>query len=323
MASWPYLAGAAPVGRWVEGMADYVSFIVLGQLATVVGALRKWGWTRNRWFRAAHFVAILVVALEAVLGIACPLTVWEDDLRRAAGQDVTGGSFIGRCLDRLIFFQLPPCVFTAVYVGFASGEFLLARTLRGAPPQIGRVPPEAVFLVQSRPAGEGAIPGRFRFLDRQLTVLSDEVRPDYLYDPQLGEEPYQSHVSVPLLLGPERRLIGVLNCHKRESKILRLWTDRVVVTRFKPTVYSFTMNRSGLAPGTDLSRLRFTATLFRRLATLPPVQADQAHRRAQFEGPRPLAAGHFEGLAEGDLGRAPGGGLVFRPDEQGLPPQAE
>ncbi|HEY7251136.1 MAG TPA: hypothetical protein VIG37_11640, partial [Methylomirabilota bacterium] len=60
---------------------------------------------------------------------------------------------------------------SAVYIGFASGEFLLARTLRGAPPQIGRVPPEAVFLVQSRPAGESAIPGRFRYLDRQLAVL--------------------------------------------------------------------------------------------------------------------------------------------------------
>lgn len=57
-------------------------------------------------------------------------------------------------------------------------------SLRGAPPQIGRVPPEAVFLVQSRPAGDGAIPGRFRFLDRQLAVLSDELRPDYLYDPR-------------------------------------------------------------------------------------------------------------------------------------------
>ncbi len=73
---------------------------------------------------------------------------------------------------------------SAVYVGFASGEFLLARTLRGAPPQLGTVPPEAVFLVQSRPAGEGAIPGRFRFLDRQLAVLGDELRPDYVYDPR-------------------------------------------------------------------------------------------------------------------------------------------
>ena len=73
---------------------------------------------------------------------------------------------------------------SAIYVGFASGEFLLVRSLRGAPPQIGSVPPEAVFLVQSRTAGEGAIPGRFRYLDRQLAVLRDELRPDYVYDPR-------------------------------------------------------------------------------------------------------------------------------------------
>lgn len=73
---------------------------------------------------------------------------------------------------------------SAIYVGFASGEFLLVRSLRGAPPQIGSVPPEAVFLVQSRTAGEGAIPGRFRYLDRQLAVLRDELRRDYVYDPR-------------------------------------------------------------------------------------------------------------------------------------------
>ena len=57
---------------------------------------------------------------------------------------------------------------------------------------------------------------------RQLIATSDApAHPDYLYDPLLGEEPYHSHVSVPLLLGPERRLIGVLNCHKRERQELR------------------------------------------------------------------------------------------------------
>jgi phosphoribosylaminoimidazole-succinocarboxamide synthase len=55
-----------------------------------------------------------------------------------------------------------------------------------------------------------------------------------------------------------------------ESKVLRQWTDGVVVTRLKPTVYSYSMNRSGAVPGTDDSRLRFTATLFRRMAALPP-----------------------------------------------------
>jgi two-component sensor histidine kinase/putative methionine-R-sulfoxide reductase with GAF domain len=57
---------------------------------------------------------------------------------------------------------------------------------------------------------------------RQLIATANAPEhPDYLYDPHLGEEPYHSHVSVPLLLGPERRLIGVLNCHKRESQTLR------------------------------------------------------------------------------------------------------
>lgn len=54
-----------------------------------------------------------------------------------------------------------------------------------------------------------------------IATANAPAHPDYFYDPQLGEEPYQSHVSVPLLLGPERRLIGVLNCHKRESQELR------------------------------------------------------------------------------------------------------
>ena len=58
--------------------------------------------------------------------------------------------------------------------------------------------------------------------NRQVIATANAPEhPDYLYDPHLGEEPYQSHVSVPLLLGPERRLIGVLNCHKRESQLLR------------------------------------------------------------------------------------------------------
>jgi two-component system, sensor histidine kinase PdtaS len=57
---------------------------------------------------------------------------------------------------------------------------------------------------------------------RQLIATDDAPsHPDYVYDPLLGEEPYHSHVSVPLMLGPERRLIGVLNCHKRERHQLR------------------------------------------------------------------------------------------------------
>jgi phosphoribosylaminoimidazole-succinocarboxamide synthase len=52
-----------------------------------------------------------------------------------------------------------------------------------------------------------------------------------------------------------------------ESKIVRKWTEKVVVIQFKPTVYSFTANRYGEAPGSDIIRLKFTAAVFRLMAS--------------------------------------------------------
>ncbi|MCH9649696.1 MAG: hypothetical protein K0U98_15765 [Deltaproteobacteria bacterium] len=60
-----------------------------------------------------------------------------------------------------------------------------------------------------------------------------------------------------------------------DSKIVHLWTDRVVVERFKPTVYSYTHNRYGNVEGTDHLRVRFSAALFREMAELPE---DMPHR---------------------------------------------
>jgi phosphoribosylaminoimidazole-succinocarboxamide synthase len=65
-----------------------------------------------------------------------------------------------------------------------------------------------------------------------------------------------------------------------DSKILRLWTDRVVVERFKPTVYSYTMNRYGEAPETDRIRMSFSAELFRRMACLDPAATPCVPRSA-------------------------------------------
>ena len=111
----------------------YVAFVILGELAIVAGALLRWGWVRNPWFRLTHLAAIALVALEAVFHIACPLTVWEDGLRRQAGQQVADGTFIGRCLHNLLFYNdVPNWVFTAAYIGFA---LVVAATLILVPPR--------------------------------------------------------------------------------------------------------------------------------------------------------------------------------------------
>ncbi|MBX7104049.1 MAG: DUF2784 domain-containing protein [Gemmataceae bacterium] len=118
----------------------YVAFVTLGLVCIVVGRIRRWHWVRNRWFRLAHMIAICTVAIEAVAGWPCPLTEWERDLRIAAGQPVSGETFIGRLLHGLIFYDLPTAAFTAAYVSFA---FLVLLTLFAFPPNWKKRRPES------------------------------------------------------------------------------------------------------------------------------------------------------------------------------------
>jgi len=92
-----------------------VLFIVGGLLAVWIGAALGWRWIRSRWFRYAHLGAIAYVAAEALLGIACPLTVWEDIARGGARAD----SFVARWLRYVLFYQAPEWAFTALYVAWA------------------------------------------------------------------------------------------------------------------------------------------------------------------------------------------------------------
>jgi hypothetical protein len=121
--------------------ASYVSFVVLGLVSILVGALLRWRWVRNFWFRMAHLAAIGVVVFESLAGIPCPLTVWESQLRRAAGQASYTGDFIGYWVHRLIFYQAEPWVFTVLYVLFGLAvlaAFILApprRPSSDGPPQ--------------------------------------------------------------------------------------------------------------------------------------------------------------------------------------------
>ena len=93
----------------------FVLFVVGGLALVWIGAAAGWAWVRNFWFRAAHLAAIAFVAAEALLGIWCPLTVWEDALRGVHGEK----SFVARWIHRLMFYDFPLWVFTTAYVAFA------------------------------------------------------------------------------------------------------------------------------------------------------------------------------------------------------------
>jgi hypothetical protein len=93
-----------------------VIFIVGGVPLVYAGVALRWRWVRDWPWRLAHLAAILFVAGESLLGVPCPLTVWEDALR---GQHPAGG-FIERWTHRLMFYDAPTWVFTTAYVGFAG-----------------------------------------------------------------------------------------------------------------------------------------------------------------------------------------------------------
>jgi hypothetical protein len=97
----------------------YVIVVVLGLFVILLGGVLRWRFVRNFWFRVIHLAMILLVVYEALSGIECPLTVWEYDLRIAAGQqDDAYVAFIPRLIHKLIFYDFPPVVFTIAYCLF-------------------------------------------------------------------------------------------------------------------------------------------------------------------------------------------------------------
>jgi len=105
-----------------------VAFIVGGLILTWTGAALGWAWIGNPWFRYLHLGAIAFVAAEALAGIACPLTIWEDMLRG----NMRAESFIGRWVQRLLYYQAPEWAFTSLYVAWAAATLV---TLRLVPPR--------------------------------------------------------------------------------------------------------------------------------------------------------------------------------------------
>jgi len=126
-------------GLWADLIlvvhALIVCYVIGAQLMIVLGWLRGWAWVRNAWFRLFHLVTILIVMLQAWLGLLCPLTVWERELRRAAGQAFHERSLIEHWVTRYLYLDLPWWVFVLAYTLFAA---LVVWTWWRLPPRFGR-----------------------------------------------------------------------------------------------------------------------------------------------------------------------------------------
>ena len=95
-----------------------VVFIIGGLISVVIGNRLRWAWVNVLWLRVAHLMAIGVVAAEAWLGEACPLTRLEAWLRTQAGVTPYVDTFIAHWTRRLLFYDAPPWAFTLLYTAF-------------------------------------------------------------------------------------------------------------------------------------------------------------------------------------------------------------
>lgn len=92
------------------------AFVTAGFVLVPFGAWRNWRFVRRRGLRLLHLGAISFVALEALVGIACPLTVWENALRGASDER----GFVAAWVSRWLYYDAPPWIFTALYVVAAA-----------------------------------------------------------------------------------------------------------------------------------------------------------------------------------------------------------
>ncbi len=81
-------------------------------------------------FRTVHVLGIVYISVLAAMGRYCPLTVWENALRRRySPSTVYPGSFIARYIERLVYPGVDPIVIVVptVLIGLFTAAVFLVR----------------------------------------------------------------------------------------------------------------------------------------------------------------------------------------------------
>lgn len=104
------------------------AYIVSGFLLIPLGAWADWRFVRQRWLRLTHLFGVLFVAAETALGYVCPLTLWEDWLRREGEQNA---GFIARWVRWALYYDVPLWIFGVIYV---SGAVVVLLLWKWVPP---------------------------------------------------------------------------------------------------------------------------------------------------------------------------------------------
>ena len=112
--------------NWYALLADvilaihfaFVAFVVGGVVVIWIGYFARRAFVHNFRFRLLHMLAMAFVLLEALVGMVCPLTTWENQLRIRGGASPYQESFMQHWIGRILFCDLSETTFTIVYAAF-------------------------------------------------------------------------------------------------------------------------------------------------------------------------------------------------------------
>ena len=97
----------------------FVAFVVLGFIFIWIGYFTKQKFARNAKFRICHILAMGIVLCESLVGMICPLTEWENNLRVRGGQNqVYETGFMKEWIHKIMFFDFSELTFVIVYALF-------------------------------------------------------------------------------------------------------------------------------------------------------------------------------------------------------------
>jgi hypothetical protein len=106
-----------------------VAFNAAMLLLVPIGA-RRWKWVRYRPIRLVHLAMMIFIAVQALLGRHCPLTLVETALR----DDAPARAFLMRLVETVLYWPLPLEFFAALYLACAVWTLALWVLVRPALP---------------------------------------------------------------------------------------------------------------------------------------------------------------------------------------------
>jgi len=90
-----------------------IAFNLFGLVVIPVGAWRGWSFVHAPGWRFLHIASLGITALQAAMGRACFLTVWQSIL--SEGRD-SPEPLIMHWVNAMIFWPLPPWAFELIYL---------------------------------------------------------------------------------------------------------------------------------------------------------------------------------------------------------------